>query len=109
MNTRYMTTVCAAAALAILTSPSTWAQAPAAPLSAVLQFLSESKEDAVRLDVLRGVKAGLSGRRSVPMPKEWPSWARTRQEHHPGNPPAVSESWPDLRKPVRPEYAAWNP
>lgn len=73
MNSRLSSVIATTASVLLLACPSVRAQAPEASLSAVLNYLSEVNDDATRLDILRGVKAGLSGRRNVAMPKEWPA------------------------------------
>lgn len=41
------------------------------PLAALVRHVSEQRDEAVLLDVLRGMKSGLQGRRRVPMPDGW--------------------------------------
>ncbi len=47
------------------------AQGDAEPLPALIQLLQNSSDESLQLDVLRGMKAGLQGRRGVPMPQGW--------------------------------------
>ena len=41
------------------------------PLPPILDFLSKTKDNSTRLDILRGIQEALSGRRSVPLPHGW--------------------------------------
>lgn len=41
------------------------------PLAALVQTLNTNRDTQFQLDVLRGISAGLQGRRSVPMPAGW--------------------------------------
>ena len=47
------------------------AAVPGDPLQALVQFLASASDDAVVMDMLRGMKAGLVGRRQVAMPEGW--------------------------------------
>ena len=47
------------------------AAVPGDPLQALVQFLASASDHAVVMDTLRGMKAGLVGRRQVAMPEGW--------------------------------------
>ncbi len=63
-----------ALAFACAAACGTWARAQEAStegLEPLVQILSQSTDSQLQCDILKGVSAALSGRRSVPMPKGW--------------------------------------
>jgi putative heme-binding domain-containing protein len=57
--------------LTALTPRAVRAQGPSDPLPALIRVVSETSDEALQLDVLRGMKAGLGGRRVMVMPEGW--------------------------------------
>lgn len=47
------------------------AQTPKDPIVELVKLLRETSDESLRLDVLRGMKAGLQARRGLPMPAGW--------------------------------------
>lgn len=54
-----------------LSATSVFAQSSTDSLPALVRLLSSTNDEGLRLDVLRGMKAGLQGRRGVAMPAGW--------------------------------------
>ena len=77
-NMRFQPPLIRCAALAVLScvaraAPSRAAdQSPAVDLNPLVELLAEADDEAFQLDLLKGMRDGLRGRRKVEMPKAWP-------------------------------------
>ena len=60
----------------VLTVPQVFGQSADSGLAGLVQILKSTRDEAVQLDVLRGMKAALNGRRGVVMPPGWPAIER---------------------------------